>query len=124
MCKVFVFLYNQSVISVISINLSKFLWKLLKDNFDSDILRDLKMYKLIVLVLLLLLVLLILEPEKLKVGLLLTEVSGLCGRRSFIRLPDVHVGQELVEWIPECQKCESGGYGQFPALDRLADLRA
>jgi hypothetical protein len=63
-----VFLYNQSVISVISINLSKFLWKLLKDNFDSDIFRDLRMYKLIVLLLLLLLVILILEPEKLKVS--------------------------------------------------------
>jgi hypothetical protein len=73
-CKVFVFLFNQSVISVISINLSKFLCNLLKDNFDSDVFRDLRMYKLIVVVLLLLLVILILEPEKLKV--ILYKVSN------------------------------------------------
>ena len=76
-CKVFVFLFNQSVISVISINLSKFLCDLLKDNFDSDVFRDLRMYKLIVLVLLLLLVILILEPEKLKVRFLIVSTLPL-----------------------------------------------
>lgn len=67
MCKVFVFIFNQSVVSIIAINLSKFVWSLLKDFFDSDILRDLRMYKLMVLCLLIVLVFFILEPEKLKV---------------------------------------------------------
>ena len=67
MCKGFVFIFNQSVVSIIAINLSKFVWSLLKDFFDSDILRDLRMYKLMVLCLLIVLVFFILEPEKLKV---------------------------------------------------------
>ena len=67
MCKVFVFIFNQSVVSIIAINLSKFVWSLLKDFFDSDILRDLRMYKLMELCLLIVLVFFILEPEKLKV---------------------------------------------------------
>ena len=67
-CKIFVFLFNQSVVSVIAINLSKFLWSKLKDNFDNDTFRELQMYKLVVILSLVILVILILEPEKLKVA--------------------------------------------------------
>lgn len=66
-CKFFVFLYNWCVTTVVCINLGKFLCDLFYDYFDSDIFRNIQMYKLIVLVITLILVFLVLEPEKLKV---------------------------------------------------------
>ena len=80
------FVFNQVVVSIISVNLSKFLWKLMKDQFDSDVFRDLRMYKLIVLVLLLVMVLLILEPEKLKVSFFWVDIYGWCLLGGFIEL--------------------------------------
>ena len=52
---------------IISTNLSKFLFGMLNDNFDTDIFRDLQFYKIIVFAIAMILVFLILEPEKLKV---------------------------------------------------------
>lgn len=66
-CKIFVFLFNYFVTIIISTNLSKFLYSLFSESFDSDVFRDLQFYKIIVLIIALTLVILILEPEKLKV---------------------------------------------------------